>query len=185
MARDPCQPPLVVMSTVQPSWHRCQNLVSQGSYCAAHIAASCGQALLAASKHVDRKALPSAFSRSIGCTTSASCPCLGAPAMSFAQPRTVRTISAKFVGSTPLRSLSMRCSITQLSVNFIKTSARTMGQSLREQGCGNCCPGSGFFGPQSCGAIVAAVHSFAVRCGTIACVHVPIHSRNTAGFANC
>ena len=31
-------------------------------------------------------------------------------------------------------------------------------------------------------AIVAAVQSFAVWCGTTACVHVPIHSRNTA---NC
>ena len=74
MARDPCQPPLVVLSTVQPSSHRCQKLVSHGSHCAAHIAASCGQALLAASKHVDRKDLLWAFSRSIGSTTFASCP---------------------------------------------------------------------------------------------------------------
>ena len=39
----------------------------------------------------------------------------------------------------------------------------------------------GFLGPQSSGAIVAAVHSFAVQCGTIALVQVSIHSRNTAG----
>ena len=40
-----CCPP----STVQPSSQRCQNLVSQGSHCAAQIAASCGHAVLAAS----------------------------------------------------------------------------------------------------------------------------------------
>ena len=51
-------------------------------------------------------------------------------------------------------------SITQLSVNFIKTSASAMGRSLRGHFCGNCCPGSGFFGPQSSGAIVAAVQIF-------------------------
>ena len=38
-----------------------------------------------------------------------------------------------------------------------------------------------FFGPQSSGARVAAVQSFAVWYGTTACVHVLIHSRNTAG----
>ena len=76
----------------------------------------------------------------------------------------------------------MCCSMMQLSVNFIRTSASAIGRSLRGHGCGNCCPGSGFFGPQSSGAIVAAVQSFAVWCGTTACVHVPIHSRNTA---NC
>ena len=138
MARDPCQPPRVMLSAVQPSSHRCKNLVSQGSHCAAHIAASCGQARLAASNHVDRKALRWAFSRSIGITTSPSCPSLGAGAMFFAQPRTMRTINAatssvpssKLVGSTPLKSLSMCSSITQLSVNFIKTSASAMGRSL-------------------------------------------------------
>ena len=56
----------------------------------------------------------------------------------------------------------MCCSMTQLSVNYIRTSASVIGRSLRGQGCGNCCPGSGFFGPQSSGAIVAAVQSFAV-----------------------
>ena len=109
--------------------------------------------------------------------------------MSFAQPPSIRTISAaasgvpspKFVGSTLLRSRSMCCSTMQLSVNFIRTSAGAMGRSLRGHGCGNCCPGSGFFGPQSSGAMVAAVQSFAVWCGTTACVHVPIHSRNTPG----
>ena len=85
------------------------------------------------------------------------------------------------VGSTPLRTLSMCCSTTQLSVNFIKTSASVTGRNFRGQGCGNCCPGSGFFGPQSKGAIVAAVQSSAVWCGTTACVHVPIQSRSTAG----
>ena len=52
--------------------------------------------------------------------------------MSFAQPRTVRTISAaapgvpspKIVGSTPLRSLSMCCSTTQTS--------RQLHQDLRQ-----------------------------------------------------
>ena len=38
-----------------------------------------------------------------------------------------------------------------------------------------------FLGTQSSGAIVAAVHSFAVQCGTIALVQVPNRSRNTAG----
>ena len=106
--------------------------------------------------------------------------------MSFAQPRTIRTISAaasgvpspKFVVST---LLPMCCSMTQLSVSFIRTSASAIGRSLREHGCGSCCPGSGFFGPQSSVAIVAAVQGFAVWCGTTACVHVPIHSRSTAG----
>ena len=73
----------------------------------------------------------------------------------------------------------MCCSITQLSANFISTSANAIGRSFRGHGCGICCPGSGFLGPQSSGAIVAAVHSFAVQC------HCPgpgaIHSRNTAG----
>ena len=85
----------------------------------------------------------------------------------------------KLVGSTSLRSLSMCCSITQLSASFISTSASAIGRSFRGQGCGICCPGSGFLGPQSSGAIVAAVHSLAVLCGTIARVQVPIHSRNT------
>ena len=103
--------------------------------------------------------------------------------MSFAQPRTIRTISAvawgvpsaKLVGSTLLRNPSMCCSMTQLSVNS------AIGRSLRGHGCGKCCAGSGFFGPQSSGAIVAALHCFAVWCGTTACVHVPTHSRNAAG----
>ena len=63
--------------------------------------------------------------------------------LSFAQPRTMRTISAaasavpspNLVGSTLLRSLSMCCSMTQLSVNFIKTSTSAVGRSLRGQGC--------------------------------------------------
>ena len=58
MARDPCHPPLVVLSTVQPSSHRFQNFVSQGSHWAAQFAASCGHAVLAASKHIEREALP-------------------------------------------------------------------------------------------------------------------------------
>ena len=40
MALEPCHPPLVVPSRVQPSSHRCQNLVSQASHCAAQTAAS-------------------------------------------------------------------------------------------------------------------------------------------------
>ena len=75
----------------------------------------------------------------------------------------------------------MCCSVTQLSANFMSTSASAMGWSLRGHGFGICCHGSNFFGPQSCGAIVDAVHSFASQCGTIARVQVPIHSRNTAG----
>ena len=47
----------------------------------------------------------------------------------------------------------MCCSITHL-----------IGRS--GHGCGICCPGSGFLGPQSSGATVAAVHSFAVQSGT-------------------
>ena len=58
MAPVTCRPPLVVLSTVRPSSHLCQNLVSHGSQCAAQIAASCEHAVLAASKHVDRTALP-------------------------------------------------------------------------------------------------------------------------------
>ena len=53
----------------------------------------------------------------------------------------------EFVGSTLLRSLSMCCSDTQLSINFIRTSANATGRSLRGHGCGICCPGSGFLGP--------------------------------------
>ena len=51
----------------------------------------------------------------------------------------------------------MCCSMTQLSVNFLRSSASATGRTLRGHGCGNCCPGSGFFGPQSGGATVAAV----------------------------
>ena len=76
----------------------------------------------------------------------------------------------------------MCCSMTQLSVNFIRTTVSAIGRSLRGHGCGNCCPDSGFFGPQSSEAIVAAVQSFAVWYGTTACVQVPIHSRNTASL---
>ena len=72
-------------------------------------------------------------------------------------------------------------SITQLPANFLSASTNAIGRIFRGHGCGICCPGSGFLGPQSSGAIVAAVHSFAVQCGTIARVHVPIHSRNAAG----
>ena len=101
----------------------------------------------------------------LGCSRHVAC-----PASNF------RTISAaasgvpspNFVGSTPLRSLSMCCSITQHSANFVSTSANAKGRSFRALGCGICCPGSDFFGPQSSGAIVAAVHSFAVLCGTVA-----------------
>ena len=87
----------------------------------------------------------------------------------------------RLVGSTPLRSLSVCYSITQLSANFTSTSANAIGRSFRGHGCGFCCPGSGFLGPQSSGAIVAEVHSFAVQCGTIPRVQVPIRSRNTTG----
>ena len=38
-----------------------------------------------------------------------------------------------------------------------------------------------FLGPQSSGAVVAAVHSFVGQCGTNVLVQMPIHSRNTAG----
>ena len=56
----------------------------------------------------------------------------------------------------------MRCSLTQLSVNFIKTSAPSLGRSLRGQGCGKCCPGVQVSSVRSLsGAIVAAVQSFA------------------------
>ena len=48
----------------------------------------------------------------------------------------------------------MCCSITQLSANIISTSANAIGRSFRVHGCGICCPGSGFLGPQSNGAIV-------------------------------
>ena len=58
MVREHCQPLLDVLSTIQPSSRRCQNLVSQGPHCAADTAASYGQARLAASKHVERKSLP-------------------------------------------------------------------------------------------------------------------------------
>ena len=62
----------------------------------------------------------------------------------------------------------MCCSITQHSANLVSTSANAKGRSFRALGCSICCPGSDFFGPQSSGAIVAAVHSFAVLCGTVA-----------------
>ena len=52
---------------------------------------------------------------------------------------------------------------------------------MRGHGCSICCPGSGFLGPQSIGAIVATVHSLALLCGAIAPVQAPIRSRNTAG----
>ena len=58
MARDSCHPPQGVLLTILPSAHLCQILVLQGSHCASHTAASCGQTNLAASKHVDRKARP-------------------------------------------------------------------------------------------------------------------------------
>ena len=78
----------------------------------------------------------------------------------------------------------MCCSMIQLSVNFTKTSARATGRSLRGQSSGKCWPWrSGFFGPQSSGAIVAAVHSFAVWYGTTACVHVPSHSRRNVSVS--
>ena len=60
----------------------------------------------------------------------------------------------------------MCCSMTQLSVDFIRTSARAMSRSLRGQGCGNCCPGSGLFGTQSSGAIVAETGSSIVALQT-------------------
>ena len=190
MARDPCHPHLVVPSTVQPSSHHCQNLVSQGSHWAAQIAASCGHAVLAASKQVERKALPWELSRSIGSTTSASCSSLGRspPCHSPSLAQCAQTVPPHLACQTPglwvpllLRSLSMCCSITQLSATFIGTSANAIGRSFRGHGCGNCYPGSGFLGPQSSGAVDAAVHSSAVWCDTTACVHVPIHSRSTAG----
>ena len=87
------------------------------------------------------------LSKSIGSTTSASCPTLGSPAMSFAQPQTIRTISAaasgvpspKLVGSTLLTSWSTCCSMTQLSGACVGMAAAFTG------------PGSGFLGPQSSG----------------------------------
>ena len=57
MARDPHLKACCFL-TILPSAHLCQILVSQGSQCASHTAASYGQANLAASKHVDRKARP-------------------------------------------------------------------------------------------------------------------------------
>ena len=45
----------------------------------------------------------------------------------------------------------MCCSITQLSVNFMSTSANAIGRSFPGHSCGICCPGSGFLGPQSSG----------------------------------
>ena len=67
----------------------------------AHVAASCGQALLVASKHgtlIQKPCRKQAFSRSTSKMTSASCHSLGATAMAFAQPCTVRTISAATSG---------------------------------------------------------------------------------------
>ena len=139
--------------------------MSQGSHCAAQIAACCGHAVLAASRLVDRNAFPQALSRSIGGTISASYSC--------AQPQVCGFNAFEEPVDVLLNDTA--------SVNFIRTSARAMGRGFRGQGCGNCCPGSDFFGPQSSGAIVAAVHSFAVWCGTIARVQVPIHSSDTAG----
>ena len=112
------------------------------------------------------------FPRSFGSTTSASCPSLGVTAMSLAQPRTMRTTTTRRIrlskpqvsGFHSFESLSMCCSITQLSANFISTSANAIGRSFRGHGCGICCSGSGFLGPQSSGVIVGAVHSFPARC---------------------
>ena len=67
------------------------------------------------------------------------------------------------------RSLLMCCSMIQLSAILISTSASAVGRNLCGQGWGICCSGSGFFWPQSRRAIVAAVHSLAVLCGTTPC----------------
>ena len=69
------------------------------------------------------------------------------------------------------------CSITQLSTNFMSTSANTIGRSFRGQ------PALVSWDQNQVGQIVAAVHGFAVQCGTIALVQVPIHSRNSTPSA--
>ena len=186
MASEPCHPPLVVLSRVQPSSHRCQNLVSQGSHYAAQFAASCGHAVLAASKLVERKSPTVGFSRSIGSTTSASCPTLGVTAMSFAQPRTMAHDQRSRIRRAKPQ-VSRFDSFEELFDVLLNHAALSqLHKHLRQRnwaklGCGICCRGSGFLGPQSSGAIVPAVRSFAVQYGTTARVQVPIHSRNTAG----
>ena len=174
MARDPCQPPPVVLSTVQPSSHRCQNLVSHGSQWAAQIAASCGHAVLAASRHVERKALPLAFSAPIGSTTSASCPwghrhvIRPAPNNAHNQCRRIRRAKPQVSGfnafeePSSIPSTSSRPPPTQLgNVLLNDTAFRQLHQDLcwsngAKLAWGNCCgiycPGSGFLRPQSSGA---------------------------------
>ena len=96
-AREPCQLPLVGLSTVQPSSHHCQNLVSHGPHCATPFAKAAGMrpsplpgmliAMPSRRRSLDQLA-----------AQHTSSPRLGAPAMSFAQPRTILTISAASFG---------------------------------------------------------------------------------------
>ena len=61
--------------------------------------------------------------------------------------------SPKFVGSTLLRSLSMCCSMTQLSVKLHQDLCQCNRAELAWAWLRYCCPSSGFFGPQSRGEL--------------------------------
>ena len=94
--------------------------------------------------------------------------------MSFAQPRTMRTISAAASG-VPSPQVSGFDSFEEpFGVLFNHAALGQLHEHVRQRnifrghGCGICCPGSGCLGPQSSGPNVAAVCSLTVQCGTIA-----------------
>ena len=174
MTRDPCQPPLVVLSTVQPSSHLCQNLVSQGSIVPRRSQLAAGMRSLPHPGVLIEK--PSCKRSPDQLVAQHLRPAPAWLPLSCRSPSLVQC--AQSVPPHPACQApswwvqSRCCSMTQLSVNS------AIGRSMRGHGCGKCCAS---FGPQSSGAIVAAVHSFAVWCGTTPCLHVPTHSRNAAG----
>ena len=120
VARDPCQPPLVVLSTVQPSSHLCQNLVSHGSHCAAQTAASCGHAALAASKHVERKVLPWAFPDQLVAQRQHPSLPWGVAAMSFAQPCVSVSLSTNWCELHVCAATSLRTGVQRHSVLWLR-----------------------------------------------------------------
>ena len=82
---------------------------------------------------------------------------LSAAATSHAQPLSLACQTPSSMGSTTLRSLSMCCSVTQLSASCISTSANAMEAIFRGQGYGIRCPRLGFLLAAASRAIGAAV----------------------------